>query len=241
MAIKFQFVEPAGQGNLGPAVTVEDLLAGIAGFQGLWTAGIGETLAAGKIAAWAVRRGVGNLAQAAAARQGIKTVRDGLDVVAFDGTNALGLDTVIGSAAAFTLGVRFYQKSYATDSQILFGQDLATPFARVMSRFANSQPAYQFQGETNTPSPGIVISPPADGWRTLILAQGSGQAKLIVNELPILSATSAALNLPTFSLGHGRATAGSARIDVRSVFMAASDVSANSEALANLKRGLAAL
>lgn len=241
MPLTFDFSEPSGQGNLGPVSPLKSLVTTLTGFQAFFDSSDAaeSSPGSGKVAAWAASAGTGVLAQAASARYPALTTRDGKQVIGMNADSALALSGLtIGDVASFTFGLRFYQKTYTTDAQVLFGQDLSVPVYRLTSRYSAGNHFYRFDSDID----GDAEVAEANAWHTLVLCQGGGQAKLSVDG-GVFSTVARATTLLSsgFFLGNGRDTAGSARIDVAGLVLCNADLSGDSTNLALLRSVLNAV
>jgi hypothetical protein len=233
MPITFDFAMTPGVGNLGPMQTVSSLIASLPNYNSFFVA---DDAPPGRISEWPSIAGSSAIfSQGNDALQPMRNTRDGRLVVDFDGAQAMSLNGLtIGTPSSYTIGVRFFQKDYQNDAQVLFGYDLSSPTYRLMSRFANADHFFRMDSD-------IDISaevPDVDGWHTAIICQGGGQMKLSIDGTPFQSVSRPNANLPSFHLGNGRGGAGSGHLDIRAVSLHRSDLSNSSSYIETLSRVL---
>ena len=233
MPITFDFAQPPGVGNLGPVQTVSSLIASLPGYEGFF---IADDAPAGRIEEWPSIPGRNAIfRQGAAARQPMRNTRDGVLVVDFDGEQAMELaGLTIGTPSSYTIGVRFHQKNYQTDAQVLFGYDLSSPTYRLMSRFANADHFFRMDSDIDI----SIDVADENSWHTAIIAQGGGRMKLSIDGSPFSDVSRSSANLPGFFIGNGRAGTGSGYLDIRALSLHRSDLSVNSANMETLRRVL---
>lgn len=239
MPLKFGFTALPGA-SLGTPVSLISAISALPNFEAYFVAGSGETVSEGTVSSWGATAGTGTFGNGNATKHPDKGTRDGRAALVFDGTHVLALSGLtIGTVANYTIGMRFYQRSHNVDAQTIIGDNLADdqdPIYRLNARYSSGNHFYRVDNGTVDAD---ADAPEADGWRTLVIAQGGGQAKVGVNGGAISTVSMATAKITELCLGGGRASQGTAQIDVRSVILARSDLTANEAHYKTLLQALA--
>lgn len=205
MPLQLDVALPLGA-TLGPGTPLEDRIAAIPGFLGLWRADRNVTFAAETraVSAWGAARGGGTFVQATAARQPLLSAPgSGALQILTNGARQLALDTPPGTVTAFTVAVTLEQGEVGIDNQILFGNDLSSPLWRVTRRTGAGAPSYRLDSGADTDAP----DSPLAGKRVVIATQGAGTSRVRVNAGAWAAAANAAALLDQFVIGNSRAAA----------------------------------